>query len=72
MTAPPLRGRLDKQTLERLYWKDGLTAVTIANRYHSHSASVLQLMKRYGIERRPSGPHRQDSSAAHIRARSKH
>jgi hypothetical protein len=53
MRAPPLRDRLDKAMLEKLYHHDGLTAVQIANRYGTFSSSVLKLMQEYEIPRRP-------------------
>jgi hypothetical protein len=52
---PPLRERLDKATLEKLYVKDGLTTVEIAERFASHSPNVVVLMQKYGIPRRPRG-----------------
>jgi hypothetical protein len=53
--AGPLRERLDKATLEKLYHKHGLSTVQIAKRYGSHSPNVLVLMRKYGIPRRSQG-----------------
>jgi hypothetical protein len=55
MRAAPLRERLDKTTLERLYWCHNLTTVEIAERYGSHSPNVVVLMQKYGIPRRTRG-----------------
>jgi len=55
MVRQQLRKRLDKATLEQLYHGDELTAVQIANRYGTRSATVLALMRRYEIPRRPPG-----------------
>ena len=55
MRARPLRERLNKATLERLYWEHGLTSVEIAEHYGSFSSNVLVLMKKYGIPRRSQG-----------------
>jgi transcriptional regulator of aromatic amino acid metabolism len=51
----PLRDRIDKATLEKLYHGHGLSTVQIAERLGSHSANVLALMKEYGIARRTRG-----------------
>jgi hypothetical protein len=51
----PLRDRIDKETLERLYWKEGLDSKRIAERYGSFSSNVLVLMEKYGISRRSQG-----------------
>lgn len=55
MRKPPLRERLGKATLERLYWKDGLNSKQIAERYGSYSSNVLVLMEKYAIPRRSQG-----------------
>ena len=52
---PPLRLRLDKETLEKLYNEQRLSTVTIAERFQSFSPAVLRLMKEYGIPRRSRG-----------------
>jgi hypothetical protein len=53
--AKPLRDRIDKATLHKLYWEHKLTSVQIAERYGSFSSNVLILMKKYGIPRRSQG-----------------
>ena len=53
--AAPLRDRLDKATLEKLYIKDELSTSQIAARYGSASSNVLILMEKYGIPRRSRG-----------------
>lgn len=53
--GPPLRDRLDKATLEKLYNQCGLSTVQIADRYGTNSPSILRLMNAYGIERRSRG-----------------
>jgi hypothetical protein len=50
---PPLRHRLDKLTLDRLYTRSGLNTVQIAQRYGTQASSVAELMAEYGIEARP-------------------
>jgi hypothetical protein len=55
MRAPPLRDRLDKATLEKLYNEHGLSTVEIAQRFGSHSPNVIVLMEKYGIPRRSKG-----------------
>jgi hypothetical protein len=55
MRKPPLRERLDRETLEKLYHQQGLTTVQIAKRYGSFSSNVLVLMEKYGIPRRSQG-----------------
>jgi hypothetical protein len=55
MRKRPLRERLDKATLERLYDDQGLTTVQIAHRYGSFSSNVIVLMEKYGIPRRSQG-----------------
>ena len=55
MRAPPLRDRLDKATLQKLYNEQGLTNVQIAQRYGAASSNVVVLMDKYGIPRRPRG-----------------
>ena len=55
MRKTPLRGRIDKETLHKLYWEQRLTTVEIATRYGSHSSNVLMLMEKYGIPRRSQG-----------------
>jgi len=52
MRNGPLRDRLDKETLEQLYWKHGLTTGQIGQRYGASSSNVVELMRKYGIERR--------------------
>jgi hypothetical protein len=49
MRAAPLRERIDKATLERFYWDEGLSTIEIAERYGSYSPSVIELMKKYEI-----------------------
>lgn len=51
----PLRQRLSKETLEKLYNEQRLSTVTIAERFQSFSPAVLRLMKEYGIPRRSRG-----------------
>lgn len=53
--GPPLRDRLDKTTLEKLYNLAGLSTVQIAARYGSNSQAILKLMDDYGIPRRSRG-----------------
>ena len=53
--SAPLRTRLDKATLERLYNGQGLSTVEIAERFGSYSSNVIVLMEKYGISRRPKG-----------------
>jgi hypothetical protein len=53
--GPPLKVRLDKATLERLYNQSGLSTVQIAQRYGSNSPTILKLMDEYGIPRRSRG-----------------
>lgn len=53
--GPSLRERLDKQALDKLYTRDGLSTVQIARRFGTQSASVLKLMAEYGIARRSRG-----------------
>lgn len=55
MRARPLRERIDKATLQRLYWDDGLSTIDIAERYGSYSPNVIVLMKKYEIPRRSQG-----------------
>ena len=55
MRKPPLRQRLDKSTLEKLYHEQGLTSLQIAERYGSYTSNVLVLMEKYGIPRRLQG-----------------
>jgi hypothetical protein len=55
MRKPPLRQRLDKATLEKLYHDQGLTSLQIAKRYGSFTSNVLVLMEKYGISRRSPG-----------------
>ena len=55
MRAPPLRERIDKATLEELYWKQRHTAMQIAQSYQTSYPNVLALMAKYGIPRRPPG-----------------
>lgn len=50
--GPPLRLRLDKATLEKLYNKDQLTTVQIAARFGASSSNVAVLLENYGIPRR--------------------
>lgn len=50
--------RLDKATLQQLYHGQELTAVQIANRYGTFAGSVLRLMRKYQIPRRPPGSRR--------------
>lgn len=52
---PPLRNRIDKATLEKLYLEQGLTTGQIAERFGSFSSNVLVLMQKYGIPRRSQG-----------------
>ena len=56
LRGTPLKERLDRVTLERLYIQVGLTAAQIASRYSSHTSTVLKLMSEYGIPRRPGRP----------------
>ena len=44
MRAKPQGERLDKETLQKLYWEQGLTSKQIALRYGSFSANDLVLM----------------------------
>ena len=53
--ARPLRERLNKATLEKLYNEHALTTVQIAQRYGSYSSNVIILMEKYGIPRRSKG-----------------
>jgi DNA-binding transcriptional regulator LsrR (DeoR family) len=55
MRRRPLRERLDQETLQRLYWEQGLTTKEIAERYGSFSSNVLVLMGKYEIPRRDRG-----------------
>ena len=50
---PPLRKRLDKDTLQRLYTRSGLNTVQIAQRFGTQASCVVDLMADYGIESRP-------------------
>lgn len=47
-----LKDRLDKETLQRLHVRDGLSYVEIAERFGTRSDNVIKLMDQYGIERR--------------------
>jgi hypothetical protein len=47
-----LRDRLDKETLERLHLRAGLSYVEIAERFGTRSGNVIKLMDEYGIPRR--------------------
>jgi hypothetical protein len=51
----PLKERLDKATLEKLYNEQRLTTVQIAQRYGSASSNVIVLMEKYQIPRRSLG-----------------
>jgi hypothetical protein len=55
MRKRPLRERLDKSTLQKLYNEQGLTTVQIADRYGSFSSNVIVLMEKYRIPRRSQG-----------------
>ena len=55
MRAPPLRVRINKAALQKLYNEKGLSTVDIARRYSSHSPNVIALMEKYGIPRRSTG-----------------
>lgn len=48
---PPLKDRLDKAMLERLYERFGLSTMAIAERYGVTSAKIRALMDEYGIPR---------------------
>jgi len=51
----PLRDRIDKATLKRLYHAERLSTVEIAERFGSYSSNVIVLMEKYGIPRRSQG-----------------
>ena len=55
MRKGPLRHRIDKTTLQKLYSDAGLSSVAIAERYGSQPATVLTLLEEYGIPRRSRG-----------------
>ena len=55
MRAPPLRDRIDAETLRKLYWEHGLSTKEIAERYGSYSSNIIELMHKYGIARRSQG-----------------
>ena len=55
MRARPLRERIDRETLHKLYWGQRLNTKQIAERYGSSSSNVIVLMKKYGIPRRSQG-----------------
>jgi hypothetical protein len=55
MRAPPLRNRIDAETLRELYWEHGLSTKEIAERYGSYSSNIIVLMHKYGIARRSQG-----------------
>jgi hypothetical protein len=53
--GPPLKERLGKATLEKLYNQPGLCTVQIASRHGSTSPAILKLMDDYGLPRRSKG-----------------
>jgi hypothetical protein len=55
----PLKERLDKTTLERLYHRAGLSYAEIAERYGTRSANVIKLMDEFGVPRRKRRSRRQ-------------
>jgi transposase len=59
-----LKDRLDKETLERLHVRDGLSYAEIAERFGTRSGNVTKLMEEYGIPRRIKRARRTGSSEA--------
>lgn len=55
MRNGPLRDRVGKAMLDKLYTDAGLSSTAIAERYGSRSATVLKLLSEYGIPRRTRG-----------------
>jgi DNA-binding transcriptional regulator LsrR (DeoR family) len=51
----PLRHRIDKAALEKLYHQQGLSTVEIAERLGSYSSNIIVLMDKYEIPRRSQG-----------------
>jgi hypothetical protein len=47
-----LKDRLDKETLECLHLRHGLSYVEIAERFGTRSGNITKLMDEYGIPRR--------------------
>ena len=47
-----LKDRLDRETLERLHLRAGLSYVEIAERFGTRSSNIIKLMDEYGIPRR--------------------
>ena len=55
MRSRPLRERVGKETLEKLYWEHGLSTKQIATRFDWYSSNVIVLMQKYGIPRLSQG-----------------
>jgi hypothetical protein len=55
MARETLADRLTKEQLEKLYLKDGLSTIQIAQRFASNREAVRKLLKGYGIELRTRG-----------------
>ena len=52
---PPLRERLERETLHRLYVTEQLTTIQIAERVGSNRESVRKLILAFGIPMRSTG-----------------
>lgn len=55
MKAPPLHKRVSKAQLERLYVREGLTTLALAERLSTNRESVRKLIHRYGLPMRSKG-----------------
>ncbi len=55
MKARPLHERVTKMHLERLYIKDCLSTLQLAERLGTNRETVRRLIHRYGIEMRSKG-----------------
>ena len=51
----PTRIDISKEELERLYWKEGMSAREIADKFDCCHKSVVNMMNRYNIDRRSIG-----------------
>ena len=52
MKAPPLHERVSKAQLERLYVREGLTTLALAERLNTNRESGRKLIHRYGLPMR--------------------
>jgi hypothetical protein len=55
MKAPPLRDRISRDYLERLYVREGLTTAVLAERLGTNRESVRRLIHLYGLPMRSKG-----------------